>query len=64
MRASVSRWAPMRFTSAAARGEVMSLLRDRLRENGIDVLSVRSVYPSLEDIFVSFTRQMDKKAFL
>jgi ABC-type multidrug transport system ATPase subunit len=52
------------FTSAAARGEVMAHLRDRLREAGIEVLSVRSVYPSLEDIFVSFTRQMDKKAFL
>jgi len=52
------------FTSAAARGEVMALLRERLMAAGVEVLSVRSVYPSLEDIFVSFTRQMDKKAFL
>jgi hypothetical protein len=31
---------------------------------GVEVLAIRSVYPSLEDIFVSFTRQMDKKEFL
>jgi hypothetical protein len=25
-------------------------------------IAVRSVYPSLEDIFVSFTRRMDRQA--
>jgi len=52
------------FASAAERAEVMARLRERLLAAGIEVLSVRSVYPSLEDIFVSFTRQMDKKGFL
>ena len=35
-----------------------------LRDGSSAALSVRSVYPSLEDIFVSFTRRMDKKGFL
>jgi ABC-type multidrug transport system ATPase subunit len=52
------------FSDAAARAEVMDVLRQRLVGGGIEVLAIRSVYPSLEDIFVSFTRQMDKKEFL
>jgi ABC-type multidrug transport system ATPase subunit len=50
--------------AAAARAEVMEVLRRRLMDGGIDVAGIRSVSPSLEDIFVSFTRQMDKKQFL
>ena len=38
--------------------------RRRLVAGGVEVLAIRSVYPSLEDIFVSFTRQMDRKGFL
>jgi ABC-type multidrug transport system ATPase subunit len=52
------------FSSAAVRAEVMETLRARLAAGGIEVLGVRSVYPSLEDVFVSFTREMDKKEFL
>jgi ABC-type multidrug transport system ATPase subunit len=52
------------FYAAARRANVMETLRRRLIDGGIEVLSMRSVYPSLEDIFVSFTRQMDKDAFL
>jgi ABC-2 type transport system ATP-binding protein len=52
------------FSGAARRAEVMEVLRERLAAGGIEVLGLRSVYPSLEDIFVSFTRQMDKKQFL
>jgi len=52
------------FSGAAARAQVMNALRERLVQAGVEVLAVRSVYPSLEDIFVSFTRQMDKKEFL
>jgi hypothetical protein len=54
---------PERFSfiaSAAARAEVMEVLRRRLIDGGIDVVGIRSVPPSLEDIFVSFTRAMDK----
>jgi ABC-type multidrug transport system ATPase subunit len=47
------------FAAAAMRGEVMDVLRKRLLAAGIEVLSIRSVYPSLEDIFVSMTRQME-----
>ena len=39
---------------------VMDILRKRLLEANIEVLGIRSVYPSLEDIFVSFTRRMDQ----
>ncbi len=52
------------FAGAARRARVMDVLRKRLVEGGVEVLAVRSVYPSLEDIFVSFTRQMDKRDFL
>jgi ABC-2 type transport system ATP-binding protein len=52
------------FSGAARRAEVMEVLRERLAAGGIEVLALRSVYPSLEDIFVSFTRQMDKREFL
>ena len=48
------------FSAAALRGEVMDVLRKRLLAAGIEVQSIRSVYPSLEDIFVSMTRQMDQ----
>ena len=52
------------FTGSAHRATVMDVLRKRLVEAGIEVQSVRSVYPSLEDIFVSFTRKMDQSALL
>jgi ABC-type multidrug transport system ATPase subunit len=50
------------FSAAARRAMVMDILRKRLLEANIEVLGVRSVYPSLEDIFVSFTRKMDQGA--
>lgn len=49
------------FGAAARRAVVMDLLSARLRDAGIEVLSVRSVYPSLEDIFVSTTKQADEQ---
>ena len=49
------------FAAAAKRAVVMDLLRKRLVAASIEVLAVRSVYPSLEDIFVSFTRRMDDR---
>jgi ABC-type multidrug transport system ATPase subunit len=52
------------LAAAAGRAEVMEVLRRRLIDGGIEVVGIRSVLPSLEDIFVSFTRQMDKKQFL
>ncbi len=52
------------YSVAAARAQVMELLRQRLSESGIEVLGVRSVPPSLEDIFVSLTRTMDRRGFL
>jgi drug efflux transport system ATP-binding protein len=48
------------FSSSAKRAVVMDLLRKRLLENNIEVLGIHSVYPTLEDIFVSFTRKMDQ----
>jgi len=50
------------FAASAHRAMVMDLLRKRLLAADIRVLGVRSVYPTLEDIFVSFTRGMDDKA--
>ena len=50
------------FADAAGRAGVMDTLRKRLLDAGIEVLSIRSVYPSLEDIFVSYTRRMDREA--
>jgi len=50
------------FSSAARRAMVMDILRKRLIESRIEVMTIRSVYPSLEDIFVSFTRKMDQEA--
>jgi len=50
------------FADAARRAMVMDVLRKRLLEAKIEVLTIRSVYPSLEDIFVSFTRRMDRSA--
>jgi ABC-type multidrug transport system ATPase subunit len=52
------------FSTAARRATVMELLRKRLVEANIEVLGVHSVYPSLEDIFVSFTRKMDQAGLL
>ena len=50
------------FAAAAKRAVVMDVLRKRLVTAGIEVQAVRSVYPSLEDIFVSFTRRMARQA--
>ncbi len=50
------------FSAAARRAMVMDILRKRLLEANIEVLGIRSVYPTLEDIFVSFTRKMDQGA--
>ena len=50
------------FSAAARRAMVMDILRKRLAAANIEVLAIRSVYPSLEDIFVSFTRKMDQDA--
>ncbi|HUI24987.1 MAG TPA: ABC transporter ATP-binding protein [Candidatus Kryptonia bacterium] len=50
------------FSAAARRAVVMDVLRKRLLDAGIEVLGIHSVYPTLEDIFVSFTRQMDRDA--
>jgi ABC-2 type transport system ATP-binding protein len=48
------------FSAAARRAMVMDVLRKKLLDAHIEVLTIRSVYPSLEDIFVSFTRRMDQ----
>src|SRR5262245_21073218 len=50
------------FAASARRARVMDLLRKRLTESGLDVVSVRSAYPTLEDIFVTMTRKADEKA--
>jgi drug efflux transport system ATP-binding protein len=50
------------FAAAAKRGVVMDVLRKHLIAAHIEVRAIRSVYPSLEDIFVSFTRRMDRAA--
>jgi ABC-2 type transport system ATP-binding protein len=50
------------FEAAARRAVVMDVLRKRLIAAKIEVLGIRSVYPTLEDIFVSFTRKMDQEA--
>jgi len=52
------------FAASAKRGAVMDVLRKRLLNAGIEVQAVHSVYPSLEDIFVSFTRKMDQSGLL
>jgi ABC-2 type transport system ATP-binding protein len=52
------------FAASAARAEIMDLLRKRLLAESVEVLSIRSVYPTLEDIFVSLTRTMDQRDFL
>ena len=49
------------FAASARRARVMDLLRKRLTDAGLDVISVRSAYPTLEDIFVSMTRKADDK---
>ncbi|HSP98805.1 MAG TPA: ABC transporter ATP-binding protein, partial [Candidatus Dormibacteraeota bacterium] len=52
------------YSIAAVRAQVMELLRQRLIASGVEVLGVRSVPPTLEDIFVSLTRRMDQRGFL
>ncbi len=52
------------FSAAARRAVVMDVLRKRLLAANIEVMTIRSVYPSLEDIFVSLTRKMDQSAAL
>jgi ABC-2 type transport system ATP-binding protein len=52
------------FSAAARRAMVMDVLRKRLLAANIEVLTIRSVYPSLEDIFVSYTRRMDQAGTL
>ena len=49
------------FAAAARRAAVRHVLRESLLASGIAVEEnqVRSVFPTLEDIFVSLTRQMD-----
>ena len=48
------------FAASAKRAVAMDVLGKRLRAANIEVLAIRSVYPTLEDIFVSFTRRMDQ----
>ncbi|HVM96873.1 MAG TPA: ABC transporter ATP-binding protein, partial [Candidatus Acidoferrales bacterium] len=50
------------FLASARRGMVMDALRKHLTKAGIEVLSIHSVYPTLEDIFVTYTRQADERA--
>jgi ABC-type multidrug transport system ATPase subunit len=50
------------FATSARRARVMDLLRKRLTDAGLDVVSVHSAYPTLEDIFVSMTRKADDNA--
>jgi ABC-type multidrug transport system ATPase subunit len=50
------------FAASARRAMVMDILKKRLVAAGIEVLTIHSVYPTLEDIFVSFTRRMDREA--
>ncbi len=57
-----SRDAYTSFAAAVRRAMVMDVLRKRLRTAGIEVRTIRSVYPTLEDIFVSFTRKMEEDA--
>jgi ABC-2 type transport system ATP-binding protein len=52
------------FAASARRAMVMDVLRKRLLAANIEVLTIRSVYPSLEDIFVSYTRRMDQTGSL
>jgi len=51
------------FADAAVRAEIMEVIRRRLVDQGMDVRAIHSVPPSLEDIFVSLTRAMDKGEF-
>jgi ABC-2 type transport system ATP-binding protein len=50
------------FAASARRARVMHLLRKRLTDAGLEVVSVRSAYPTLEDIFVTMTRKADNEA--
>jgi ABC-type multidrug transport system ATPase subunit len=52
------------FAASAQRAVVMDILRKHLLAANIEVRAIHSVYPSLEDIFVSFTRRMDRQASL
>src|SRR5436309_5121240 len=49
------------FAAAAKRAVVMDVLGKRLTAAEIEMYAIRSVYPTLEDIFVSFTRRMDRE---
>ncbi len=50
------------FAAAARRAAVMDVLMQQLQAHDIEVLSIRSVYPTLEDIFVSMTKRADLEA--
>jgi ABC-type multidrug transport system ATPase subunit len=50
------------FMQSARRATVMDALRKHLEKSGLEVRSIHSVYPTLEDIFVTYTRQADEKA--
>src|ERR1700687_353912 len=52
------------FSAAARRAMVREVPNKRMREGNIEVMTIRSVYPSLEDIFVSYTRRMDQAGTL
>ncbi len=47
------------FATTARRAAVMDALRKRLLAAHVAVLSLHSVHPTLEDIFVSYTRRME-----
>jgi len=47
------------FSASAKRAVVMEGIRNRLLGADVEVLSIRSVLPSLEDIFVSYTKRAD-----
>ncbi|MDO8136139.1 MAG: ABC transporter ATP-binding protein [Candidatus Brocadiales bacterium] len=49
------------FAVAAKRAYLMSSIKDKLERDNVVVRSVTSVFPTLEDIFVSFTRAEDAK---
>jgi len=47
------------FAASVRRARIMDDLRKRLMAAGMEVLSVHSSYPTLEDIFVTMTRKAD-----
>lgn len=50
------------LAAAARRAMVMDILTKRLREAGIHVIAVRSVRPTLEDIFVTMTTRAERES--